>query len=294
MEQRRRRDGDLGPIKNRSGRTHGRKVTASSQGLRGRHSVLDIPTTHAPVESVGSGSSIQHPPLLSRTSLLSGFPNVSYYSSQHVDYYESSGLVPSYTLELREHGGNEGGEETVHRGPAPGGLQDPESCQHTTNMLRFPFGVEKNLGQASRADTRDLGGCYSILEFELLGTTHGSSMLDYHLRLDTIGVAEVRWTLYTAQEIEGVRFVIYHGASVFFNTVELHMPKRCIQHFGRLQGIPTLRIITSREQCRSASTKIACDASLCYYGSLYDPDRLIPGSVYPSHPHIPAAVILDD
>ncbi|KAI5677232.1 hypothetical protein M9H77_08182 [Catharanthus roseus] len=94
-------------IVNKSGRTHGLTITVSSQGLSGRHSVSDISTTPAPVDPVGLGSSIQPPPILSRVS--SCFP----YSSQHVDYYWSSGHMPSYILGLEGVGGDEDGEETV-------------------------------------------------------------------------------------------------------------------------------------------------------------------------------------
>ncbi|KAI5654094.1 hypothetical protein M9H77_31281 [Catharanthus roseus] len=45
--------------------------------------------------------------------LLSRFPDVSPYNSQHMNYYGSSRHVPSYTLGSRKHSGDEGGEETV-------------------------------------------------------------------------------------------------------------------------------------------------------------------------------------
>ncbi|KAI5664489.1 hypothetical protein M9H77_23812 [Catharanthus roseus] len=98
----------------------------------------------------------------------------------------------------------------------------------------------KNLGQASCVDARDLWAATHfwnktsvarslyIQQFELLETTCGSSMLDYYLRLDTIGAVEVRRTPYSAQEIEGVRSATYHGALTFFYTVEPHMPKRLV------------------------------------------------------------------
>ncbi|KAI5666190.1 hypothetical protein M9H77_16043 [Catharanthus roseus] len=94
----------------------------------------------------------------------------------------------------------------------------------------------RNLSQASLVDEIDLGACYSLLrtvarnsytqQFEPLGTTCASSVLDYRLQMDTIRACEVWWTPYTAQEIEGVRFAIYHGALVFLDTEEPHMPER--------------------------------------------------------------------
>ncbi|KAI5672449.1 hypothetical protein M9H77_12813 [Catharanthus roseus] len=45
--------------------------------------------------------------------LLSGFPDISPYNSQHIDYYGSSRHVPSYKLGSRQHGGDDGGEEIV-------------------------------------------------------------------------------------------------------------------------------------------------------------------------------------
>ncbi|KAI5677035.1 hypothetical protein M9H77_07985 [Catharanthus roseus] len=43
--------------------------------------------------------------------LLSGFTDVSPYSNQHMDYYDSSRHVPSYTLGSGEHSGDEGSKE---------------------------------------------------------------------------------------------------------------------------------------------------------------------------------------
>ncbi|KAI5667753.1 hypothetical protein M9H77_17606 [Catharanthus roseus] len=137
-EQQRRRRPNLGPVADRSGRTHDRTDTASSQGLRGRHSISDIHTTLTPVDPSSAQPPYQRPPsssyypTASRTrpigpvdpqlgssfvdELLLGFQEVSPYSSQHMDYYGNSRYVPSYTLGSGEHGGDEGGEETVQAG----------------------------------------------------------------------------------------------------------------------------------------------------------------------------------
>ncbi|KAI5681470.1 hypothetical protein M9H77_02698 [Catharanthus roseus] len=45
----RREDADLGPVTDRTGRVEGRPVTASSRGVRGRHSTSDIPVTPTPL-----------------------------------------------------------------------------------------------------------------------------------------------------------------------------------------------------------------------------------------------------
>ncbi|KAI5664066.1 hypothetical protein M9H77_23389 [Catharanthus roseus] len=129
---------------NRSGH-NGRTVTASSRRLRGRHITSDIHTTPLIVDPVGPGSSIQPSPIPSRSayplpastaSRYSSYRLYRYavgfyihgravvrifqmfppYSSQHMDYYESSGHVPSYTLGLGEHNGDKGGEKTVQAG----------------------------------------------------------------------------------------------------------------------------------------------------------------------------------
>ncbi|KAI5682793.1 hypothetical protein M9H77_04021 [Catharanthus roseus] len=44
----RRGDDDLGPVTERTGRVQGRTVTASSRGLRGRHSTSDLLSTPTP------------------------------------------------------------------------------------------------------------------------------------------------------------------------------------------------------------------------------------------------------
>ncbi|KAI5659520.1 hypothetical protein M9H77_28313 [Catharanthus roseus] len=45
----RRGDADLGPVTDRTGRAEGRLVTASSRGVRRRHSISDIPVTPTPL-----------------------------------------------------------------------------------------------------------------------------------------------------------------------------------------------------------------------------------------------------
>ncbi|KAI5683493.1 hypothetical protein M9H77_04721 [Catharanthus roseus] len=45
----RRGDADLGPVMDMTGRVEGRPITASSRGLRGRHSTSDIPVTPTPL-----------------------------------------------------------------------------------------------------------------------------------------------------------------------------------------------------------------------------------------------------
>ncbi|KAI5678281.1 hypothetical protein M9H77_09231 [Catharanthus roseus] len=50
----RRGDDDLGTVTDRTGRIEGRTVTASSRGVRERHSTSDIPSTSAPMAPVSS------------------------------------------------------------------------------------------------------------------------------------------------------------------------------------------------------------------------------------------------
>ncbi|KAI5671292.1 hypothetical protein M9H77_11656 [Catharanthus roseus] len=45
----RRGDADLSPVMDRTGRVEGRLVTASSRGVRGRHSTSDLPVTPTPL-----------------------------------------------------------------------------------------------------------------------------------------------------------------------------------------------------------------------------------------------------
>ncbi|KAI5662957.1 hypothetical protein M9H77_22280 [Catharanthus roseus] len=62
-----RGDDDLGPVTGRTGRVQGRTVTASSRGVRGRHSTLDLPSTPTPLppsfyyDTGAPGSSTQPP-----------------------------------------------------------------------------------------------------------------------------------------------------------------------------------------------------------------------------------------
>ncbi|KAI5657998.1 hypothetical protein M9H77_26791 [Catharanthus roseus] len=302
---------NLWRVADRSGHIHSRTVTASSRRLRGRHSVFDIPTTLAPVDPVGPGSSIQPPPIPSRVHMPHDPYTPLLYQGRCIDAQGDD------LEDVSEHVGGEG-EEDVDMGDdvlSPtsmrvgvlrrrrrrrmmtilGYREDQllevhriqRSCHHMVDMLSLPFVLDlialvnwdlgisltgtgdsqhrismasisaasddpdlpmdirasrymlsmigksiftdksglNNFGHASCADTRDLGGCYSLLEawiylyvpmfaspvtasavarnlyieqFELLRTTCGGSVLEYRLRLDIMTV------------------------------VEPHMPKRCI------------------------------------------------------------------
>ncbi|KAI5671245.1 hypothetical protein M9H77_11609 [Catharanthus roseus] len=63
----RRCDDDLGDVTDRASRVEGRAVTASSRGVRGRHSISDIPSTSTPIapgmyyDPGAPGSSTQPP-----------------------------------------------------------------------------------------------------------------------------------------------------------------------------------------------------------------------------------------
>ncbi|KAI5673962.1 hypothetical protein M9H77_14326 [Catharanthus roseus] len=65
----RRRDDDLGPVTDRTGRVQGRTVTASSRSLRGRHSTSNIPSIPTPFAigfhyDIGAPGSSTQPPLI--------------------------------------------------------------------------------------------------------------------------------------------------------------------------------------------------------------------------------------
>ncbi|KAI5665093.1 hypothetical protein M9H77_24416 [Catharanthus roseus] len=192
-----KRDDDLGHVVNRSGHT----VTTSSQGLRGRHSVFDIPIT---------------PALL--ILLVWIFDPVSSYSEQ------------AEGLSAGKKKAKKGDDDSwIQRGPAP---------------RERPGAVVRSL---------------YIQQFELLGTTRGSSMLDYHTQLDTMRVAEVRGLL--------------------DNTTGHYIDPE----YMRQLALPPYAAIAHYMDWYLLWT----------YLRIQNPDTLPPGSVYPSHPHIPAAVILD-
>ncbi|KAI5667799.1 hypothetical protein M9H77_17652 [Catharanthus roseus] len=93
-----------------------------------------------------------------------------------------------------------------------------------------------------------------IQQFELLGTARRSFVLYYRLR--EISWLHIKFDAHrTTQEIQATRFSTYDDKLAFFDTMEPHMPERHIQQFGRLQGIPTFRIISPREHRRLASIK---------------------------------------
>ncbi|KAI5678862.1 hypothetical protein M9H77_09812 [Catharanthus roseus] len=65
----RRRDYDLGPVTDRTGRVEGRTVTTSSRGVRGRHSTSDLPATpillaHGFYHGTGEPGSFTQPPAI--------------------------------------------------------------------------------------------------------------------------------------------------------------------------------------------------------------------------------------
>ncbi|KAI5668371.1 hypothetical protein M9H77_18224 [Catharanthus roseus] len=61
----RRGDDDLGLVTDRTGRIESRAVTASSRGVRGRHSTSDIPSTSAPIGPATRIPFRTHPPTTS-------------------------------------------------------------------------------------------------------------------------------------------------------------------------------------------------------------------------------------
>ncbi|KAI5657677.1 hypothetical protein M9H77_26470 [Catharanthus roseus] len=68
----RRGDDDLGPVTDRTGRVQGRTITASSKGVRGRHSTSDLSCTKSSTQppSVPFRSRPPHPLHLSHTHVL--------------------------------------------------------------------------------------------------------------------------------------------------------------------------------------------------------------------------------
>ncbi|KAI5682568.1 hypothetical protein M9H77_03796 [Catharanthus roseus] len=146
-----RSDDDLGAVIDRTGRVERRAVTASSRGVRGRHSTSSIPSTSAPIASgmyydPGAPGSSTLPPIPFTTHPP---PTTSYHPYNPVPYDPYGYSEPPHTsydpyiplndvsgpgLQLgaksrpptnptqRKKSKNDGWEQT---GPADGGPQDP-------------------------------------------------------------------------------------------------------------------------------------------------------------------------
>ncbi|KAI5674063.1 hypothetical protein M9H77_14427 [Catharanthus roseus] len=99
-------DADLGPVTDRTGRVEGCLVTASSRGVRGRHSISDISVTPTPLapgfhHGIGeAGSSTQPPvvPFRSRPPLHQSHTPVPYepYGSAHPPSHHTNTVYDPY------------------------------------------------------------------------------------------------------------------------------------------------------------------------------------------------------
>ncbi|KAI5672330.1 hypothetical protein M9H77_12694 [Catharanthus roseus] len=107
----RRGDDDLGPVRDRIGRVEGRTVTASSKGVRGRHSIFDLPATPthlAPGFHHGTGEprSSTQPPVVPFRSRLPFQPHLSHTPVSYEPYgsAQSSSHLPDTDSSCRAHG----------------------------------------------------------------------------------------------------------------------------------------------------------------------------------------------
>ncbi|KAI5672970.1 hypothetical protein M9H77_13334 [Catharanthus roseus] len=90
----RRRDADLGPVTDRTGQVEGLPVTASSRGVRERHSTSDLPVTHTPLapgfhHGTGEAGSSTQPPAVPFRSQPPLQPHLSHtlVSMSHMDLH---------------------------------------------------------------------------------------------------------------------------------------------------------------------------------------------------------------
>ncbi|KAI5683240.1 hypothetical protein M9H77_04468 [Catharanthus roseus] len=192
-------------------------------------------------------------------------PVVFPYNSQHLDYYVSSGHMPSNIPRSGEPGRGKGvgftrdttrsvmrfvresrpssgrhsepgvaegliagkkkgktadDDSWIQRGPAPGAWDSIDIISIAGNDPHLPLDIRAScyvlsvIGNSVFTDkngnivpyhlwplVKNFQSPY-IYQFKLLGTTRGSSVLDYQLRLDIMRACEVRCTSYMAQEIE--------------------------------------------------------------------------------------------
>ncbi|KAI5672154.1 hypothetical protein M9H77_12518 [Catharanthus roseus] len=84
----RRGDTDLGPVTDRTGRVEGRPVTASSRGVRGRHSTSDLPVTPTPL-APGFHHGTVYDPYLHALTIVQ--PRISYRSAIQEPIWEFRG-----------------------------------------------------------------------------------------------------------------------------------------------------------------------------------------------------------
>ncbi|KAI5683087.1 hypothetical protein M9H77_04315 [Catharanthus roseus] len=136
----RRGDDDTGLVTDRTGRVEGVTVTASSRGVRGRHSTSDIPSTSAPIGSGmyydpgAPGSSTQSPPIPFRTHP----PTTSHHLYTPVDSSYSSAEYgatargnPSFDVGLGRDSGTSRSEKAVRVGSLRihSGEDDEDECE---------------------------------------------------------------------------------------------------------------------------------------------------------------------
>ncbi|KAI5680746.1 hypothetical protein M9H77_01973 [Catharanthus roseus] len=99
----RRGDADLGPVMDRTGRVEGRPVTASSRGVKGRHSTSDILVTPTPLapgfpHGTGEAGSSTQPPAVLFRSRLPLHPYLSHTSVPYEPY--GSAHPPSHHTDI--------------------------------------------------------------------------------------------------------------------------------------------------------------------------------------------------
>ncbi|KAI5668969.1 hypothetical protein M9H77_18822 [Catharanthus roseus] len=98
----RRGDDDLGALTDRTGQVEGRAVTASSLGVRGRHSTSDIPSTSAPIASgISPIPFTTHPPTTSYHLYTLVLYDPYGYSQPPQTLYDAYAHAPSLPIRMR-------------------------------------------------------------------------------------------------------------------------------------------------------------------------------------------------
>ncbi|KAI5668120.1 hypothetical protein M9H77_17973 [Catharanthus roseus] len=135
-------------------------------------------------------------------------------------------------------------------------------------MSLVVYGVV-SLGQASRADAKELSGCWSLLEawiymyfpmfappvragarlckpyiqrFAMLGHKTENKLIDLCIRLDTMTADEVRWTPYRSDEISDVWVSTYHGMISYFDSHPIRPQEHCRPRNNRVYMVKNVFI----------------------------------------------------
>ncbi|KAI5650399.1 hypothetical protein M9H77_36404 [Catharanthus roseus] len=136
----------LGSVADRSGRSHGRIVTASSRGLRGQHNFSNMPTT------------LVLPPSIPRRVRMPHDPYTPLPSPRNYWYWWFRSAVRGYNIDIQGddlygkskhvYGKREEDVDKGFRGRLPRFVHRIQrSCHHTVDMLQLPFAAEFLIGR---------------------------------------------------------------------------------------------------------------------------------------------------